>query len=294
MAAFTDGSRSDTSQSAACGVYIPRIQFKGSWKLNKLTSSYTAELMGIRQALHILYYHHQEEITIYSESQAAIQTICDYKFDSNPAIPEIIETIMNHHAAGTKINLAWIPSHCGIHGNEEADRLAAEGCTSPSRGHIDNTISIQEIIAAFNLVWRSKVINNSVGQSSNIAVTSRFRSFGPLAWHLHDNRQIQTALFKLRSGHNRLNHSRGRWNTEISQLCPNGCENTEDAEHVLLHCNKYQNERRRLLDLFTSLKIPISKLSLLGLNLEIPKHTQQKIQKHLNSFLKSTDLLNRI
>ena len=97
------------------------------------------------------------------------------------AIPEIIETIMNHHAAGTKINLAWIPSHCGIHGNEEADRLAAEGCTSPSRGHIDNTISIQEIIAAFNLVWRSKVINNSVGQSSNIAVTSRFRSFGPLA-----------------------------------------------------------------------------------------------------------------
>ena len=201
---------------------------------------------------------------------------------------------MNHHAAGTKINLAWIPSHCGIHGNEEADRLATEGCTSPSRGHIDNTISIQEIIAAFNLVWRSKVINNSVGQSSNIAVTSRFRSFGPLAWHLHDNRQIQTALFKLRSGHNRLNHSRGRWNTEISQLCPNGCENTEDAEHVLLHCNKYQNERRRLLDLFTSLKIPISKLSLLGLNLEIPKHTLQKIQKHLISFLKSTDLLNRI
>ena len=189
VSAFTDGSRSDTSQSAACGVYIPRIQFKRSWKLNKLTSSYTAELMGIRQALHILYDHNQEEITIYSDSQAAIQAISDYKFDSNPAIPEIIETIMNHHAAGTKINLAWIPSHCGIHGNEEADRLAAEGCTSPSRGHIDNTISIQEIIAAFNLVWRSKVINNSVGQSSNIAVTSRFRSFGPLVWHLHKSKQ---------------------------------------------------------------------------------------------------------
>ncbi len=250
--------------------------------------------MGIRQALDILYEHNQDEITIYSDSQAAIQAICDYKFDSNPVIPEIIETIMNHYAAGTKINLTWIPSHCGIHGNEEADRLAAEGCTSPSRGHIDNKISTQEIIAAFNLVWKSKVVNNSVGQSSNIAVTSRFRAYGPLVWHLHENRQIQTALLKLRSGHNRLNHSRGRWNTEISQLCPNECEETEDAEHVLLHCNKYHNERRRLLDLFTNLKTPITKQALLGLNLEIPKHTQLKIQQHLISFLKSTGLLNRI
>lgn len=87
---------------------------------------------------------------------------------------------MNPYGLGTKINLPWIPSHYGISGNEEGDRLASVGCTSTIKGHIDNIISIKEIIAAINLVWGAKVVNNAVEQSSNFAVTSRFRSFAPL------------------------------------------------------------------------------------------------------------------
>ncbi len=94
--------------------------------------------------------------------------------------------------SSTRVNLVWIPSHCGIPGNVTAKKLANEGCSAPIKGHIDNKINTSEITAAFHLLWRRKTLNSIPGLSANTAVTSRSKIFGPLPWHTHENKQIQS------------------------------------------------------------------------------------------------------
>jgi len=50
--------------------------------------------------------------------------------------------------------LQWIPFHCGVHGNEQADRLAKHGAGQPSLPHRDedhHQISIQDSSATRQL-----------------------------------------------------------------------------------------------------------------------------------------------
>ena len=99
------------------------------------------------------------------------------------------KTVLVDLAAQSNLTLQWIPVHCGIQGNEQADRLARE------RGQLEQedrcTSYTDEKTIIKNLSKKKgKQQHPNYNQSDS----------------LHKlNRHEQVILFRLRTGHNRLN-----------------------------------------------------------------------------------------
>lgn len=125
--------------------------------------------------------------------------------------------------------------------------------------------------------------------STNEAVSHRPTS-GPLPWHLHNNRAIQTTLLRLRSGHNKLRCFVNKWDPFTSPNCRKGCDTPENAEHVLLQCPSYDDARTQLIRC-----LPVAEVTtIVGTNFNLPKHTQMKIAAKLVSYLIETKLIEVI
>ncbi|GFW74128.1 uncharacterized protein LOC103524116 [Trichonephila clavipes] len=60
-------------------------------------------------------------IVIFIDSQAAIKTISGYNLFPSKFEFECKQLINSFLCTGREVILQWIPSHCGIHGNEQAD-----------------------------------------------------------------------------------------------------------------------------------------------------------------------------
>ena len=76
----------------------------------------------------------------------------------------------------------WIPAHCGTKGNEEADKVAINGAAATQ--------------PEVNLTYHEK---KTLMKTTFTGKTQRDD------YHLL-NREDQVILFRLRTGHNRLNH----------------------------------------------------------------------------------------
>ena len=115
--------------------------------------------------------------------------------------------------------LQWIPAHCGVPGNEQADRLAKEGAGGEQP---NNCISYSEM--------------RSVIRSLTTPTRSRDD------YHLM-TREQQSVLVRLRTGHNRLNwHMHRKLKLVPSPTCPCG-EADQTAEHILQSCPLHQAAR---------------------------------------------------
>ena len=87
--------------------------------------------------------------------------------------------------------LQWIPSHCGIHGNETADTLAKEGTTYAQNDRSTTYSEVKTIIKA---------------KEQNLFKQNHPHSNRNDPYHLL-TRHEQVSIFRLRTGHNRLrNH----------------------------------------------------------------------------------------
>ena len=106
--------------------------------------------------------------------------------DLNNLMSNLTRLSMKH-----TVILQWIPSHCGIHGNETADTLAKEG-TTYAQNDISTTYSeVKTIIKA---------------KQQNLFKQNHPHSNRNNPYHLL-TRHEQVSIFRLRTGHNRLrNH----------------------------------------------------------------------------------------
>src|SRR5258706_11966351 len=71
------------------------------------------------------------EVTIYSDSMSALQSIAKPRRQSGQRLLQrITGTIQRCWTNQHQVRFAWIPSHSGVPGNEEANRLA-RAATAP-------------------------------------------------------------------------------------------------------------------------------------------------------------------
>ena len=67
--------------------------------------------------------HH--DVVVYSDSMSCLQVI-EGEDPENPFICHIMNLLWSLSDKGTHVRFCWVPSHCGIDGNERVDQLAKE------------------------------------------------------------------------------------------------------------------------------------------------------------------------
>ena len=127
---YTDGSKMNGRVGAAA--VINRHFQNGETTCPQLSKSLSdnssivaAEATAISLALN--YYQHMglvhHDVVVYSDSISCLQAI-EREDTENPFICHNMNLLWSLSDKGTRVRFCWVPSHCGIEGNERVDQLA--------------------------------------------------------------------------------------------------------------------------------------------------------------------------
>ena len=190
-----------------------------------LSSNYKAETSALETAATILLNHQKSKANtvILTDAKSVLQAL---QKPQSAQVRQLLSLLcdLNSQANTT---LQWIPSHCGIHGNEKADDLAKEGAkmTQIEEG-MDLSESKTLIKSALRNRWKRSHPNHNRRDPYYLL-----------------KRADMVTIFRLRCGHNRLrHHMHSKLKVGESTICVCG-HDQEDANHVLQHCLRHATLR---------------------------------------------------
>ncbi|XP_062537993.1 uncharacterized protein LOC134206306 [Armigeres subalbatus] len=221
---YTDGSKSDDTVGAA----FHTTGLAGSFSLPQACSVFSAEAYAIKKA--VLTPNTDGEIIILTDSASCLLAL-ESGTSKHPWIQEIENLVHNK-----LIRFCWIPGHAGISGNTEADRLANEARRQPA---IDMPIPGEDALRAMKqaIRWRW----NRQWHDSRDEKLREIKN-DTLRWMDQSSPADQRALTRLRIGHTRLTHT-----FLLKKDPPPTCEccgTIVDVRHIILHCQKYKQQRQ--------------------------------------------------
>ncbi|XP_068225280.1 uncharacterized protein [Palaemon carinicauda] len=199
---FTDGSVDMNLPVAGSAVFSNT--FTSGWRLSDHASILQAELYAIAKALENSLYKYGHT-TIHTDSKGAIQSILKRNFKENIHLISTIKTMATAHAQrNRKVTLNWIPSHVGIHGNDEADRLANSALSYPtiSRACRPSLSHIKKVMSNYCHLQKKSLIRQVFLDGSRSAKWyTEVTNIIPHSMPKSLRRQLTTILFRLRLGY---------------------------------------------------------------------------------------------
>ena len=147
---FTDGSATNVVTNGGAGILV---HFPGGQKpsasmaVGKHCSNYRAETEAFIQGASIVQAsdHDCKQVVFLSDALSVLQAYQSHKFQN-------LTKALQQVAATRRADLQWIPAHCGISGNEQADMLAKEGARREQHA---NNVSFSEkrtVIRALTMI----------------------------------------------------------------------------------------------------------------------------------------------
>ena len=148
------------------------------------------------------------------------------------------------------IRLQWVPSHCGIEGNEEADEAANRARLLAGEGRPVSLRGISPVIKKNIIDPPCRPEEHHIGQI--------YADYSKKKEQLITSRWDQTYLARLRTGHHwDFRAYLHRVNPDISPLCPR-CSQEDDTVIHLLDCPGTMAARQ---DIFGTVEVPLSALT---------------------------------
>ena len=242
---YTDGSKIDERVGAAA--VINRHFQNGeitcrclSKRLPDNSTIFVAEATAITLALD--YYQHMEpvrhDVVVFSDSMSCLQEI-EGEDTENPLICYIMNLLWLLSDKGTHVRFCWIPSHCGIEGNEKIDQSAKES--------LDHDI---DPLARIHYADLKPLINSYIQQlvqiKWDVSVHGRDLyllkpTLGPPKKFQYLTRAEEVVITRLRIGHTKATKSH-----ILSRGPPTTCHHcgqTLTIDHMLLECAALQEIR---------------------------------------------------
>ena len=216
--AYTDGSARNAVSDGGAGIFIqsPEGQtIKKGFPTGKHCTNYTAEEEAIKHATVAVEELDTDcnQVVFLTDALSVLQAL---EGDKLPQLMQNLQKLQKRK----RVALQWIPAHCGITGNEEADQLAKDGAAQPQ---VENSVNLKEKSTLIKATFR------------NTTAVDPYNSL---------TRQQQVAILRLRTGHCRLNAHMYKLKLATSPLCPCGTEK-QTPEHVLQTCPIFSNLRQK-------------------------------------------------
>ena len=229
---YTDGSAEEAVKNGGAGIFIKLTDGKlipRAFPTGKFSSNYRAETMALLSAVQFFSKSSNPppKIVFFTDCKSVLESL----LNDHGEHEEIQAINAALHALSEKSSavLQWIPSHCGIAGNEKADALAKAASQRDQSAHPVTYREAKSIIKnGFGARWKK-----------NMKLEP-----GKDAIHLLE-RDGQTRLFRLRTGHCRLLSHLYKLKISHTNECPCGT-GIQDAEHVLQDCPTHVEERNKI------------------------------------------------
>ncbi|GFX31443.1 uncharacterized protein LOC103524116 [Trichonephila clavipes] len=209
---YTDGSLLDFAQGAGIGVF--RHLFSFNLHAGPLTTHFDGEVEAIHIALQQLAVRLPpiERPVILSDSTSALQALSNYNENNCLRVQNCRELLGK---IKEKIVFQWVPSHCGLWGNERADFLAKKGTGILQNFRRDLTLHSTklEIKRIFRESFRLT--------ASRVARDKPWSTLCKLKFHCIPSspRAAAVAKFRLLTGHDCLCAHLFRFNLVTSPIC---------------------------------------------------------------------------
>lgn len=120
---YTDGSKSNNV--VGCAYVCQNVTISHS--LSLVCSTFTAEIIAIKEALTYIKNRNYKKCIIYTDSKSTLDAINSFH-QLNSLLSDIQRLHKHLTSSGVSILFCWVPSHVGIKGNELADKAAKEAC----------------------------------------------------------------------------------------------------------------------------------------------------------------------
>jgi len=217
---YTDGSATNAIRDGGAGIVIKHpngATETASAATGTHCSNYKAESEALIQATAMIKDSTEKssQVAFFTDALSVLEALTNSKV---PQLANALQTL----STSCRVILQWIPAHCGVPGNEMADKLAKQGAQSEQP---NASVSYQEKVTIIKTLMKPRQEKD--------------------AYHLLD-RPDQVKMVRLRSGHNRLNaHMYKKFKLVPSPTCPCG-EEDQTAEHVLQRCIRHDQERDAL------------------------------------------------
>ena len=117
---YTDGSATNAVANGGAGIHVTFSDGETldcSTPTGKHCTNYRAKAEALMQAASIVHGKDTNQVVFLSDALSVLQA---YQSNKLPSLTEALQEV----AHGRRVVLQWIPAHCGVQGNEQADRLA--------------------------------------------------------------------------------------------------------------------------------------------------------------------------
>ena len=231
---YTDGSAEDAVRNGGGGIYFKErngSEVSIAIATGKLSTNYKAETEALKTALHQLSLSDAEtvhrKVVILTDASSVIQAIRNPKRNDMDDIRSQLQTISSRFQEFT---VQWIPSHCGIPGNERADTLAKNGS---QKEQPDTRTSYEEIQTILKRERQNRWNRDHQERDTNDNIKRL-------------NREGQVLIFRLRTGHCLLRgHLFEKFKIGESGRCL--CDSGENMTpyHILQDCQMFRGLREQ-------------------------------------------------
>ena len=127
---YTDGSKIEGVLSTGATIVCQEMNHRSSISMSANASVFTAECVVISEAMNLILLNYNKFYLICLDSSAIMcLNSLNIKVKTNKYVTEIkqkLSIFKVNSCDNNRVVFMWIPSHCGVKGNELADKLAKE------------------------------------------------------------------------------------------------------------------------------------------------------------------------
>lgn len=239
---YTDGSK--IGDSAGAAYYDPSRNVKESFKVtSEHNTIMSVELFAISESLSYAATLDLSKLVIMTDSRSALQHIAHCVSGASGASVAygIIRKVLSLRNKGVDLRLQWVPSHVGLQGNEEADKLAKEAFSVGAETFIVPEHS--EVLFKYKYKVFEKWKMHYLSTSESKGIWYRIVQCEPprIPWFVNTRfkRCLIVTAHRLRTGHIPLAKFNHLMKISDSPNCAT-CGVTEDVHHLLVECVRSQ------------------------------------------------------